>query len=472
MYRLLGRIIAASLAALLSAALCVAAQKIDSSGIDLFEAAQQAYSQGHLDETLKLCDRTLEVEPDNLNALYLRGIVLMQLGKPADAERSLRQAVEIEGEIAAPHAALAEALLALDRTKDAEAELLRALAIDPALAGARINYAVVLWRRDAFADADRELARVEAENHATADSLVLHGQVLERLDRTKDAIATYGKAVDLDAKHADARAFRGRLRAKAGDTAGAIDDLTAANAIRPDPEVDRELTALRATAGDSAGAIEALRARVTKDPKDAEARRALADALGRAGRIDEAKKEIELLAEAAPNDASVYDLAGDVMVETAPLDAARFYLKAAQLEPENVDYRLKLGSALVRAGKYPAALEHLRFATQRSPDRREAHAGLAAALYGADDFAGAAEEFGWLAKREPDSAFVQFFLGASLYRIGDCPGAKAALERFVAHADSRHDKARIDEANLVLMQLKGRIERGDCKTPEKAKRGG
>src|SRR5262249_42862892 len=82
----------------------------------------------------------------------------------------------------------------------------------------------------------------------------------------------------------------------------------------------------------------------------------------RAGKLDEAKKEIEALVAVAPNDPSVYDFAGDVVLEAAPLDAARYYVRAVRIAPDNVEYRLKLGSALVRAGQYAAALEHLHFA--------------------------------------------------------------------------------------------------------------
>lgn len=409
---------------------------LDSRGFELAEEARQAYKAGRFDEAVRLSDKALEVEPEEVNALLVRGVALLQLGRPADAEPSLRKAAEIEGELAQSHAALGEALLALDRAAEAEKEFARALEIDPALGGTRLNLAVALWRRQAYADAEAELSRLETARQATVDSRVLHGQVLEKLGRPTDAAAAYGRALELDPKHPDALEFRQRLSAASGDAAAVLADLEA---------------------------------RVAADPKDLAARRALADAYARAGRSGDAAKQVEAIGALAPDDPATYDLAGDLVVETAPLDAARQYVRAVRLAPENVEFRIKLGAALVRAAKYDAALEHLAFAVAQSPDRREAHAGLAATFYGLNRYEDAAREFGWLAEREPDSAFVQFFLGASLDRIGDCAGALAAFERFLAKADAERDKGRVDEVNLVVPRLRRQIDKGDC--AKKSKKG-
>src|SRR5262245_6213137 len=115
MQTVLGRIITTGLVVLLATAAAAAAQKkqpppsgaqIDSSGFDVFEAGSNEHKAGHVEEAIKLYDRALEIEPDLWNAHYGRGVALLQLGRAAEAEKSLRRAVEIEGEIAAPHAAL------------------------------------------------------------------------------------------------------------------------------------------------------------------------------------------------------------------------------------------------------------------------------------------------------------------------------------------------------------------------------
>jgi tetratricopeptide (TPR) repeat protein len=191
------------------------------------------------------------------------------------------------------------------------------------------------------------------------------------------------------------------------------------------------------------------------------------DLLLRAGRRDEAIKELEALAAANPKDPATLELAGDATAEGAPLDAAKFYAAAARLAPENVEYRLKLGAALVRAGRYADAVEHLSFAASREPERREAHANLAAALFGAARYAEAAREFRWVAGREPESAMTQYYLGASLEREGECHEALAAFERFLSLADPQKLKNEIANVTFHVPALKRQIENGSCDRAKK-----
>src|SRR5262245_44866373 len=98
--------------ALLALSTAGAAQQgpLDSRGFELAEQARQAYKEGRIEEAIRLCEKALEVEPEEVNALLLHGIALLNLGRAAEAEPSLRKATTIEGEFAQPHAALGEAL--------------------------------------------------------------------------------------------------------------------------------------------------------------------------------------------------------------------------------------------------------------------------------------------------------------------------------------------------------------------------
>jgi tetratricopeptide (TPR) repeat protein len=254
-----------------------------------------------------------------------------------------------------------------------------------------------------------------------------------------------------------------------GDEAGAIADLTAANRIAPSEPIAgllAELTARAGATGDPA-AIETLRARVAASPDDRNARLALAEALARAGKIEDARRELDAYVEADPDAAADLDAAGDVLLEAAPLEAARYYARATNNAPGNLDYRLKLGSALVRAGRHADAVDALEPVLARAADRREAHAGLAASYYGLGRYVEAAREFGWLAEKDPKATAVQFYLGASLDRIGDCRGAIDAFRRFLSAADPVADKTRIDDVNIRLPAIERQLESDGCKKLEK-----
>ncbi len=441
--------------------------QIDTRGLDAFEEGQKAHQQGRIAEAIVLYDKAIALDEELWGAHFQKGVALLQLGRPKDAEQALRRAVEIEQEFAAAHAALGDTLLALDRAADAVLEYRRAFEIDDALVQARPNFAVALWRTGAFAEADKELSLIERRNHATADTLTLHAEVYLKLNRPADAARSFDLAIAADAKHVDARVGRARIRRAAGDLDGAVADLTVANEVRPSADIAATLAELATKSNDPERVLAALRDRVRADPTNRQSLADFADALVRAGKVDDAKQQADAIVALAPNDSASHEAAGDVFAESSPLDAARYYVWAARLAPENIEIRVKLGAALVRAKKFSEAIEHFSLVVASQPDRREGHAGLATACYGAARYAEAAREFGWIAAREPQVAFVQFYLGASLDRIGSCHEALAAFERFLSLADSTADRARIDEVNLRIPGLKRQIDRGCGKDSRK-----
>jgi tetratricopeptide (TPR) repeat protein len=79
-------------------------------------------------------DRTLELAPDYADALFGKASLLLETprvlgGDPAEGERLLRRALEVEPDYLGPRLELAEALLARGARAEARAEAERALAI-------------------------------------------------------------------------------------------------------------------------------------------------------------------------------------------------------------------------------------------------------------------------------------------------------------------------------------------------------
>lgn len=79
-------------------------------------------------------DRTLELAPDYGDALFGKGSLLLETprvlgGDPAEGERMLRRAIEVEPDYLDPRVELAEALLARGARSDAREQARQALAI-------------------------------------------------------------------------------------------------------------------------------------------------------------------------------------------------------------------------------------------------------------------------------------------------------------------------------------------------------
>src|SRR5262249_35067866 len=129
----------------------------------LLEAALAHHRAGRLDEAASGYASVLARAPDDLNAIYLSGVLAAQRGDPQTAVERIGRAIAAKPEIPDFHNNLGEALRALDRLQEAEAAYRRALALDAEHPGALANLGTLSrTRRDlpqAIALYRRALAR-------------------------------------------------------------------------------------------------------------------------------------------------------------------------------------------------------------------------------------------------------------------------------------------------------------------------
>lgn len=146
----------------------------------------------------------------------LDGNAWMELGRPAEAERSLRRAIESDPKAALPVEFLGRLRLAGGRAAEAARTLEESLRLDP-------------------------------------DSRSAHfflGQAREALGRPADAAAAYGDALAISPDFFPARFHRGKALLLAGDPGAAVPELERAVALAPSEQPPRELLArARALAG-------------------------------------------------------------------------------------------------------------------------------------------------------------------------------------------------------------------------------
>jgi len=98
-----------------------------------YARAIAAYRASHIDDAILQIDALLEEHPDNPFLWELRGQVLFEAGRPAEAEPAHRRSVELMPEAGLLRLNLAQAIIALDdrsRMEEAIAELHRSLAYE------------------------------------------------------------------------------------------------------------------------------------------------------------------------------------------------------------------------------------------------------------------------------------------------------------------------------------------------------
>ena len=97
----------------------------------LLVAARRALAKANYRRAERLVSFALRMYPWSADALALRGIVYLGLGRPAQAESPLREAIALFPGRANLHIALSNTLLELEQAVEAREEGMHALALDP-----------------------------------------------------------------------------------------------------------------------------------------------------------------------------------------------------------------------------------------------------------------------------------------------------------------------------------------------------
>lgn len=434
--------------------------------VKLFQRGQDAQEQRNFELALKLYDEALKLQPEFPEAEYQRGTALISLGRPADADKAFRRAIEQRPDWALPQATLGGLLLTARRVTEAERLLSKALELDARTSSALVALAATLhWRgpsfRDALAVLLKLLRQATSEKNATAALWTGQGLTEAALGEKGAALASFQNALNLNPQNHEALIARSQLRADQGDNDGALADAMAARQSAPN---------------DSAIALQSIHILLQIGKKE-EARRAW-DALSESAKqqpeaialrgsllscedTPENRAALEKALTETPRDASLLACLGSAYRRADPARSLEYYRRAADIEPNNLELAVGYTAALVQARRFAEAVIIARRVIKIAPDKYEAHANLATALYELKRYAEALVEFNWLAAAKPDLATVYFFIATAHDYLAEYPAALTAYEAFLARADAQANKLEIEKVNLRLPSLRNQIKRGE-----------
>lgn len=108
------------------------------------------HRQGNLTQALRGYDQVLAIDPDNVDALHLRGVIAQQQGRADESIRLISRAILLNPRIASFYSNLGNAHRDLGRMTDAEAAYRSALRIDPNYVDAMINLAALFILTENF----------------------------------------------------------------------------------------------------------------------------------------------------------------------------------------------------------------------------------------------------------------------------------------------------------------------------------
>ncbi|MGP3915741.1 tetratricopeptide repeat protein [Nonomuraea sp. 10N515B] len=203
----------------------------------LANRAQLLAALGHTKEALEDYAAAIAIDPAFPDYYLERGNLLFKLGQHEEALADYERAMRAGPPLPEAHYNRAELRIMRGDTGGALADLGRVIELDPDYLDAYINRAGLLAAvgrdEEAMADVTAGLALVPGNPHL----LTVLGQLETTSGRLAEARAALDLAVEGAPTLAAAWGNRGVLRYTAGDLEGAIDDLSRAIEVQPQPDL-------------------------------------------------------------------------------------------------------------------------------------------------------------------------------------------------------------------------------------------
>ncbi len=277
------------------------------------QEALSAHRQGSLTRAIPLYERALAAAPDDAEALSLYGLALVQAGRPAEAERPLKRAVEKE----------------------------------PNKPNFRANLAELYFKVGEDETAIRELKAVTGGHPAYAPAFVRLGHAHVARQELKDAAEVFDTALQLNPRDHATAIILARALAATENYGAAYHVLDHAETIRPDDVEGLKLRLEIARRRRDFPALETLAARLAKvAPDDPAGWRDLAAAFFENGRYSDALIAFERVLTMAPRTAESLSQLASIAINALDFAKAEAALAEAEaLSPD--DARLLAAKALL-----------------------------------------------------------------------------------------------------------------------------
>jgi len=187
------------------------------------------------DDLAREClDAVVRLKPDFADAHNVLGIVLVKQKKLAEAADSFRQALRARPDFAQAHGNLGNALRARGDLDGAVASLREAIRLRPDLAEASNNLGNVLQQQGRLQEAEAHLRSAYQLRPSSAEIAFNLGRLLWKLEKVEESIACNQHAVRLKPDYAEAHANLGNGLMERGQVDDAIAEYRLALQHKPD----------------------------------------------------------------------------------------------------------------------------------------------------------------------------------------------------------------------------------------------
>lgn len=424
----------------------------DDDAVKFFNEGQDAHEKGDYTAAVRSYEQALKIMPEFPEAEYQLGNALLALGKPVDAEKAFRRALELREDWSLPMTSLGVLLVEQNNFDEAEMFLAKALALDDSNSLAFSALTDLRLKTKASAGVLKDLLEkikiLTSKAKATAAIWASRAALENALGDKASAKTSLGRALFIEPNNKNTLIERAEIALSEGDVVAALRDAQTVSKLAPNSLPGKLLLARayfadgkKAEASKILDSIENPTAEVTT----------LKQKLSVSDSENVAELEKQLAAE--PKNAAILGRLCALDRIANPIKALEYCRRASEAEPTNWNHAIGYGAALIQAKQYENAVIILRKIVELKPDNFTARANLAVALFQLKRHKEAIKEYLWLTEKQPDLAIAYYFLAISYDTLGQYLDAMANYQQFLKLADKTQSKLEIEQVELRLPAL-------------------
>jgi tetratricopeptide (TPR) repeat protein len=330
---------------------------------------------GKSDKALSVLDRAIELDPESGEAYFTKGLLLLNLKRPAEAEQAMRAGIARAPDNAVGHYHLGRILLETGKVDDAMASFERAITVNTAFEPA---YLALASMHEARHEKDQAVAVLKKYlQHVNPRNREIRHQLVRIYVDAKDYQGARKELEDLlaeDPSDLDAQLRMALIHGEQKEYAQAIDRLNGILKVRPaEVKVRDYLGYIYEESKDTQKALETYAFNVQLEPTFFEGHLHLGVLYYRLKQFPEATEHLGRAIALNPKQPESHIVQGLAYLQQEQYDkSAEVFLQGIRHNPKNADLHFNLGTAYDKLNRFDDVVQEMETAIKLDPHHADA----------------------------------------------------------------------------------------------------
>jgi tetratricopeptide (TPR) repeat protein len=318
------------------------------------KSAMENYQAGNLQKTVNICKKIVKIQPNNINALNLLGIICYQIKDYDSAIKYSKKLINLNPGNARTYYILGHSMQEKGETDEAITHYQRSLQLDPNFADAYYNLGTILQDNKRYDEAISCYKKSLQLNPNDVDAYYNLARVLQEKEQFDEAITCYKKALQINPNLADAYNNIGTILIENEQFDEALTNCQKAFYLNPNlPDVHNNLGIINKEKGKLDEAIFYCQKALQLDSRFYKAYHNLANIQCKKQQFDKAVTYSQQALEINPNDDEVHVGLGAAFCGKGQLNTGiNCYKKAIQINSNNANTHFSMSCAFLLSGDF------------------------------------------------------------------------------------------------------------------------